>query len=116
VACYHDYHVTLLETDPAPHSIDDIVDPYREQATFPLSRSSYIQRIKPWSRFVKKRKAFLQKISLIEHKSISLQLVWAKNKTTAVEHHSAQKLYSFTIALLDIFDLFSLAARLLLFL
>jgi len=62
----------------------------------------------------KKRMAFLRKNSLIGHRPISLQSVCAKitsSRTIAVEHHSVQKLYSFAIALLQIFDLFFTGSR-----
>ena len=61
-----------------------------------------------------KRKAFLRKNALIGHRSISLQSVCAKitsSRTIAVERHSAQKLHSFAIALLQIFDLFFAGSR-----
>ena len=50
-----------------------------------------------------------KKNALIGHRSISLQSVCAKissSRTIAVECHSAQKLHSSAIALLQIFDLF----------
>ena len=63
-----------------------------------------------------KRKAFPRKNALIGHRSISLQSVCAKimsSRTIAVERHSLQKLHLYAIALLQIFDFFSLVAGLL---
>jgi len=63
-----------------------------------------------------KRKAFLLKNALIGHRSTSLQLECAKitlSQTIAMEHCSAQKLHSSTIALLQFFYLFLLVAELL---
>jgi len=54
----------------------------------------------------RKIKAFLQENILIGHRSISLQSVCAKTNsfwTISVEHHSAQKLHSAAITLLQIF-------------